>query len=331
MYEKQIEDLKKTIEGLHIKIEKLVVANANVNKDEKTNEDFVEAKEEKLNAGIPAFEIAEEDEPEIAENNSLVINNTTIISRSEDNYINATQLCQAGGKQFAQWFRLDTTKELINALSFNVGIPILDLVEAKKGGKHSGSWIHPDLGIQLAQWINPTVALQVSGWIRTLFSTGKVEIKIKQLKEKKREIEVKDKIIKTLESKHNKLLQKRSYHKFKTGPAFYIISDGDSKSIKYKPGIDDFDINVRLAQHRSTTPSIKLEFLIYTDKNGLIEKAMLEKYRAQRDFQNHEWIFDIDVSQIISSVRTLIDFLVIEHTEEGNLVEYNSQISEVDE
>jgi hypothetical protein len=129
-----------------------------------------------------------------------------------------------------------------------------------------------------------------------------------------------------LESKHNKLLQKRSHHKFKTGPAFYIISDGDSKSQKYKPGIDDIDINIRLAQHRSTTPAIKLEFLIYTDRNGLIEKAMLEKYKTQRDFQNHEWIFGVDISGIIVSVKTLIDLLAIEHTEEENLCEYNSQV-----
>ena len=117
----------------------------------------------------------------------------TIISRTEDNYINATQLCQAGEKKFNDWYRSDSTKVLIDTLSFNTGIPVLDLVETKRGGNHSGSWIHPDLGIQLAQWINLGIALQVSGWIITLFSTGKV--KIKQLKEKKREIEVKDQTV----------------------------------------------------------------------------------------------------------------------------------------
>ena len=138
-------------------------------------------------------EIQENDE--IKNDQSLVINNVTIISRTEDNYINATQLCQAGEKKFNDWYSLDITKELIDTLSYNAGIPAFELVEVKKG-KNGGSWIHPDLGIQLAQWINPGIALQVSGWIRTLFSTGKVEIKIKQLKEKKREIEVKDQITK---------------------------------------------------------------------------------------------------------------------------------------
>ena len=49
------------------------------------------------------------------------------MSRSEDYYINATQLCQAGSKLFKDWFRLHTTKELINVLS--------QLIESKKGKK----------------------------------------------------------------------------------------------------------------------------------------------------------------------------------------------------
>ena len=108
--------------------------------------------------------------------NTLTLNDIVIISRTEDNYINATQLCQAGDKKFNDWFRLDTTKQLIsileaeagnpvsgliNTLVTDMGIPISALIDIKKGGnnKHNqGSWIHPDLAIQLAQWISPTKA-----------------------------------------------------------------------------------------------------------------------------------------------------------------------------
>ena len=45
---------------------------------------------------------------------TLMLNEVIIVSRTEDNYINATQLCQAGNKQFNDWFRLTTTKQLIN-------------------------------------------------------------------------------------------------------------------------------------------------------------------------------------------------------------------------
>jgi hypothetical protein len=50
---------------------------------------------------------------------SLVLNNITIESR-EDGFINATQLCKAGGKQFNYWHRLASTKELIEALKNNL-------------------------------------------------------------------------------------------------------------------------------------------------------------------------------------------------------------------
>lgn len=50
------------------------------------------------------------------------------------------------------------------------------LIEKKIGGNHSGSWIHPDLAVQLAQWISPVFAIQVSRWIRQLFSKGTVAL-----------------------------------------------------------------------------------------------------------------------------------------------------------
>jgi len=77
----------------------------------------------------------------------------------------------------------------------------LSLVDKKIGGKHEGTWIHPDLAIQLAQWLSPEFALQVSQCIRTLFVEGKVESNIKLLKEKDNVIKDKEKRIKHLEQK----------------------------------------------------------------------------------------------------------------------------------
>ena len=114
--------------------------------------------------------------------------------------------------------------------------------------------------------------------------------------------------------------------KFKEGPVFYIISDDDSKSIKFKPGIDGSDINRRLAEHRSTTPAIKLEYLIYTKENAILEKNILKRYKVKRTYQNYEWIYEISKEHIIDSVKFLVDFLNIEYTEEKNLEEYNSHI-----
>jgi prophage antirepressor-like protein len=102
----------------------------------------------------------------------------TILMR-EDGYINATMLCKAGGKEFKHWFENKTTKLLINTSESEVGIPTSQLIDIKKGNSskfEQGSWIHPDLGIHLAQWISPSFALQVSRWTRELLLFGKVEL-----------------------------------------------------------------------------------------------------------------------------------------------------------
>ena len=71
--------------------------------------------------------------------------------------MNATQICKAGGKEFKHWNSLESTKELVLELknildteNFKDGIPTLDLIYSQRGGTNSGSWIHPDLAVQLA-------------------------------------------------------------------------------------------------------------------------------------------------------------------------------------
>lgn len=47
---------------------------------------------------------------------SLTLDKIVVESRASDHFINATQLCKAGNKLFKDWTRLESTKELINAL-----------------------------------------------------------------------------------------------------------------------------------------------------------------------------------------------------------------------
>jgi len=152
---------------------------------------------------------------------SLTLNDIVIISRSEDNYINATQLCQAGGKQFNDWFRLNSSKQLLNEAADDIDIPISQLVDIKKrnsGAFDYDTWIHPDLAIQLAQWISSKFALQVSRWIRTLFNDSYVEIN-KLLADK-------DKRIKLLE---NTYLKKHKRVDYPDKNVVYILTTEDHK------------------------------------------------------------------------------------------------------
>jgi hypothetical protein len=83
-----------------------------------------------------------------------------------------------------------------------------------------GSWIHPDLAVQLAQWISPSFAIQVSRWVREIALTGKVE-------------QGKEKI-------HDNLKRTRNYHKFKKGKCCYVLYDPWRTDACYKVGGNKF-------------------------------------------------------------------------------------------
>uniref|UniRef100_A0A6C0H3G9 KilA-N domain-containing protein n=1 Tax=viral metagenome TaxID=1070528 RepID=A0A6C0H3G9_9ZZZZ len=101
---------------------------------------------------------------------TLTNGDTMNIPMRNDGYINATLLCTAGGKLFSNWYQNKQTKDLINALEsdkensknkeiLNAGIPVFKSIQVTKG-RYGGSWIHPDLAIQLAQWISLQFAIK---------------------------------------------------------------------------------------------------------------------------------------------------------------------------
>jgi len=87
--------------------------------------------------------------------------------RADDGYINATAMCKAAAKLFADYNRLSTTQAFLNALSTDMGIPISTLVQSIKGGsaEHQGTWVHPQVAVNLAQWLSPQFAVKVSQWV----------------------------------------------------------------------------------------------------------------------------------------------------------------------
>lgn len=252
----------------------------------------------------------------------IMLNGVNVLAR-EDGFINATAMCKAGGKQFKHWKSLEGTKELINEMTETglVGIPTNLIIIISKGPNNSrGSWIHPDLAVQLAQWISPTFALKVSRWVREIAITGTVsgdEKSNEQLVILQNTVREQKKLIKDQESKHNLLLYKRQHHKFKKGKIFYIISDGDTDNLKYKVGIDDVDINVRLQQHRTTLPNLKLHYLVYTNSNKNLEYTILDRHKSfRKEFLNHEWLYNLDLSIIKQSCKTYLEFVSADYTVE---------------
>lgn len=100
--------------------------------------------------------------------------------RRADGWVNATAMCQAGGKRLNDYVRLDRTSEYVCALQHAIagqtpcaaavaGNPatLPAVIETRQGGAPhlQGTWIHPRLAVDLARWISPEFAVWMDGWI----------------------------------------------------------------------------------------------------------------------------------------------------------------------
>lgn len=87
--------------------------------------------------------------------------------RAKDGYINATAMCKAAGKAFADYERTAGTKAFLTELQADMGIPMSELVQSARGGIPGlqGTWVHPQVAIHLAQWASARFAVLVSRWV----------------------------------------------------------------------------------------------------------------------------------------------------------------------
>ena len=166
----------------------------------------------------------------------------------------------------------------------------------------------------------------VTRFTRELFVTGKATLGENKSDKYLENIERLNSKYKLLENQHKNILYRRKHHQFNKGPIFYIISDSNNPKTMYKVGIDDKNINRRLAEHRTTLPGLKLEFLAYTSKNSFLEQAILLKFEGSRNsYKNHEWIFDKSIRDLIEQSKFTLDCYNIDYTIEKDIEKYNEK------
>ncbi len=324
---KQLEDVKKQIQkqknkaqitSTHLINNQLI--DIIIDKDKKL-EELVNKKEENI--------IIEDNE--IVENNQidLVINDQVIMHRNIDKYINATQLCKAGGKKFSHWICLDSTKELIMELEksinkSNAGIPALNvdiksinksntensalkkdikifesnLIDSKIGGNHVGTWIHPDLAIQLAQWISPKFALQISSWIRTLFTKGKVEMDIKIIKEQENKIKLLQDMV----------VKKQRRKDYPDSNVIYLLTTKANKKERIYIVGKAINLKSRLGTYNKTCEHEVIFYKSCKTKEfmEIVEKCVLTKLEKYREKANRDR-FILPVDKNIDFFKNIIE------------------------
>jgi transposase-like protein len=302
--------------------------------------------------------------------NQLTLNNIIIESRENDHFINATQLCKANNKLFGNWIDQKSSKELIKALedtlkneleistqmnnnlkNSNIGIPILDrstqihnnskltkvkVIDVKVGGNHSGSWIHPDLAIPLAQWVSPPFSIQVTKWIRELLITGSVSIESQktnqQLIELTKKLAIKDKELEDARLGNLKLTNKvLNVRPFENNGWVYICTNNEwaCKNV-FRIG-KTTNIDNRMKNYRSASLSdekMKYVFLYETNHMDALEtllRNVLIKFRE--DTKADQYILHWNILEpFVKNICNIFTNQIM--TASNNLIQENEEISE---
>jgi len=91
---------------------------------------------------------------------------TPISRRTNDGYVNATAMCKANGKEWKHYFETDRAHKYLDALSGSVGIPTHQLFNSITVGPNNGrgTWVHPQVAVDLARWISAPFAVWMDSW-----------------------------------------------------------------------------------------------------------------------------------------------------------------------
>jgi hypothetical protein len=149
---------------------------------------------------------------------SLSLEGVAIICRSGDGYVNATQLCRAGGRDFKNYKRNEKSIDFINEFGSAAHIRAAELIKYENNGSADrATWVHPRVAINIAQWISPRFDVKVSAWVHELLVCGNVNygnergdytVMHTQMEQLRTEIVEKNKNIDSITQQHSELTQK---------------------------------------------------------------------------------------------------------------------------
>jgi len=240
--------------------------------------------------------------------------------REEDGYINITNLCKAGGKLFADWFRLKRTDSFKQVLSTAMGIPISDLIKIGSGSKcdndtKNQSWAHPQVAINIAQWISPEFDVLVSKWVYEIMLTGKVDIRDNKTTQELDTMNIENKLLKNrIKLLEKKTLQKQPRETFDENKNVIYIITTDHKEANghYKIGKAQ-NLQKRLSVYNTSEKhEVIYNTSCKTKKNmDLLEQIVHNRLETKRVEPNKEWFESEedaeDFVKVIEECKKIVD------------------------
>jgi hypothetical protein len=151
-----------------------------------------------------------------------------IENRESDGYVDVTNLCKVGGKDFNDWRILNRTFDFLLVLSDVVGIPIASLIKISD----KNIWVHPRVAINIGMWISPQFDVKVSGIVM-----GKLQLNTNYVKQQSHVEYKESNVIYILTTK---LLKKERCYIL--GKAIKLVSDHEVVYYQECPSIESMVI-----------------------------------------------------------------------------------------
>jgi hypothetical protein len=304
MYQKQIQELRADLQVVSLEA---IKRPSTVNNNNNNNEAVIDIENQ------DASEATETPESEYRLQPLEVCDGYIIENREEDNYINVTNLCKAGKKQFKHWNELERTKAFLQVLSSSVGITTDELIKYSSGPIHERhTWVHPQVAINIAQWISPHFDVKVSSWVYEVMMTGKVDISnTKSFKQLQAENKHKQLKINMLTKKYVKKVPRIQY--IESNVIYILTTERLKKDHVYILG-KATNLTSRLSTYNKTDEHevIYYQQCLDEEKMAVVENmvfAKLEKYRESANRERFILPHDAKINTFIDIIKECITFL----------------------
>lgn len=98
------------------------------------------------------------------------IDNLKVVINERDGFCNGTKFCIGAGKRYPDWYKNKKTRAVFESVAELLGVPVESLFyEINDGDRRTwGTYVHPDILIQVAQWCSSDYAAKVSQIMRKL-------------------------------------------------------------------------------------------------------------------------------------------------------------------
>jgi hypothetical protein len=259
-------------------------------------------------------ETAEEHTDEEYELVPLELDNGYIIeSREEDSYIDVTNLCKAGKKEFKHWKSLNKTKSFLHELASKVGIPTVELITQNTGGNGDRhTWVHPQVAINIAQWISPQFDVKVSAWVLEVMMTGKIDItntkSYRELKEDNKNKQLKIQLM------TKKYVKKQHRIQYEEKNVIYILTTANMKKERRYILGKATNLTSRLSVYNKSDEHevVYYQECINEERMSVVETLVFCKLNQYREQANRERFLlpeGTSINLFSDTIRDCIEFI----------------------